>query len=205
MIYNKYFKNRRSFRRRVRSEYYSIKNNQISKYDDLIKKYAKKINIDWRLLAAQIYQESRFLPNETSWAGALGLMQMMPETANSLRVTNPADPEQSLKGGTKYLQKMYDYFEDIPDKENRIKFALAAYNCGYGHVLDAQRLAKANGLNPKVWTDNVELAILDLSMPKHYTKPFIKYGYVRRKEPVAYVKQIFERYAHYKQFINLNI
>ena len=202
VIYNKYFNNKRSFKRRVRSEYYSLKNNQISPYDDLIKKYAMNINMDWRLLAAQVYQESRFNPYDTSWAGAQGLMQIMPDTALSLGVADSSDPEQSLKGGTRYLQQMYGYFENIPDAENRMKFALASYNCGYGHVLDAQRLAEKSGLDPAIWTDNVELSIIELSLPKHYTKPFIKYGYVRGKEPAIYVEQIFERYAHYKQFIN---
>ena len=203
VIYNKYFKNKRSFSRRIKSDYYSLKNNQISKYDSYIKTYAEKIGLDWRLLASQVYQESRFDPGAQSWAGAEGLMQVMPATAAALGIVDISNPVESLRGGTKYLRQMYNYFTNIEDEENRIKFAMASYNCGYGHVLDAQRLAKANGLNPKVWTDNVEKSIMALRLPKNYNKPFIKYGYVRGSEPANYVSQIFERYNHYSQFISL--
>lgn len=98
VIYNKYFKNKRNFKRRIKSDYYSLNNNQISKYDDLIKKYAKKINWDWRLLAAQVYQESKFDPGAKSWAGAKGLMQVMPATAESLGIKDISDPGESIRG-----------------------------------------------------------------------------------------------------------
>ena len=203
VIYNKYFKNKRNFKRRIKSDYYSLNNNQISKYDDLIKKYAKKINWDWRLLAAQVYQESRFDPAAKSWAGAKGLMQVMPATAESLGIKDISDPNESIRGGTDYLDHLYKRFTDIPDPLNRVLFSLASYNCGYSHVRDAQRLAKENGLDPTIWSDHVEKMILALSLPKNFNKPFIKYGYVRGTEPVNYIKQIFERYEHYKQFISL--
>lgn len=203
VIYNKYFKNRRSFKRRIRSDYYSLTNNQISEYDDLIKTYAKEINMDWRLLASQVYQESRFDPAAESWAGASGLMQVMPATAVSLGIKDLSDPKESLRGGTAYLNQMYSYLDDVPDNDDRIKLALAAFNCGYGHVQDAQRLAVANGLDPMIWTDNVDKMLLALRLPKNYNKDFIKHGYVRGSEPVNYIQQIFERYQHYKQFISL--
>ncbi len=203
VIYNKYFKNRRSFRKRTRSDYYSLKNNQISKYDGLIKKHAEDMDWDWRLLASLVYQESKFKPDAESWAGARGLMQMMPATAEHLDVQNIFDPNESVRAGTKYLHQIFERFSGIEDLTNRIKFTMASYNCGYGHVLDAQRLASQNGLDPTIWSDNVEKALLGLSLPKNYNKPFIKYGYVRGSEPVAYVEQIFERYDHYKQFITV--
>ena len=203
VIYNKYFKNKRNFKRRIKSEYYSLNNNQISKYDNLIKKYAKKIDWDWRLLAAQVYQESRFDPGAKSWAGAKGLMQVMPATAESLGIKDISDPNESIRGGTDYLDHLYKRFTDIPDPLNRVIFSLASYNCGYSHVRDAQRLAKENGLDPTIWSNHVEKMILALSLPKNFNKPFIKYGYVRGTEPVNYIKQIFERYEHYKQFISL--
>lgn len=202
ILYNKYFNNKRSFRRRIRSDYYSLKNNQISRYDALIKKYSESIGWDWRLLASQVYQESQFDPSAESWAGANGLMQVMPATAEDLGIDDTADPEQSLRGGAEYLRQMYEQFEDVVNTDNRIKFAMAAYNCGLGHVRDAQRLADVRGLDRHVWTDNVEIAIRDLSLPKHYSKPFVKYGYVRGSEPALYIEQIFERYDHYKQFIS---
>jgi membrane-bound lytic murein transglycosylase F len=203
VVYNKYFNNKRTFNKRVRSDYYSLKNNQISKYDDLIKEHATKIGWDWRLLASQVYQESRFDPIAKSWAGAKGLMQVMPETAESLGIKDVSDPDESIRGGTDYLNTLYNRFTDINDSINRIKFSLASYNCGYGHVRDAQRLAIENDLDSTVWSDNVEKMILALSLPKNYNKPFIKSGYVRGKEPANYIDQIFERYDHYKQFIPL--
>jgi len=203
VIYNKYFKNKRRFKRRIKSEYYSLNKNQISQYDELIKKYAANLGWDWRLLASQVYQESRFAPHAESWAGAKGLMQVMPATAKELGITDKSDPEQSIRGGTDYLKHLYDRFPEIPDSLNRVKFTLAAYNCGYQHVRDAQRLAEAEGLNKNVWSGNVEEMLLALSYPKNYRRDIVKYGYVRGIEPVTYVDQIFERYDHYKKFIKL--
>lgn len=201
VIYNKYFKNKRSFRIRAKSDFYSLEKRQISQYDELIKKYAKELGWDWRLLASQIYQESRFDPKAKSWAGAKGLMQMMPTTAKSMGVNNVTNASQSVRGGTAYLTWISKNFTDIPDSVTRLKFMLAAYNCGLGHVQDAQRLAEHSGLDPMKWTDNVDRMLFALSAPKNYNMPMIKHGYVRGYEPVNYVEQIFERYDHYKKFI----
>jgi len=203
VIYNKYFKNKRRFKRRIKSAYYSLNKNQISKYDDLIKKYAKDLGWDWRLLASQVYQESRFVPHAEAWTGAKGLMQVMPATAKELGITDKSDPEQSIRGGTDYLKHLYERFPEVPDSLNRVKLTLAAYNCGFQHVRDAQRLAEAEGLDKNVWDGNVEDMLLALSYPKNYRKDIVKYGYVRGIEPVTYVDQIFERYEHYRTFIEL--
>ena len=201
VIYNKYFKNNRSFKARGRSDYLSLNTNKISKYDNLIKTYAKKIGWDWRLLAAQIYQESNFDPHKKSWAGAHGLMQIMPSTAKAFSVKNKSNPEENIKGGINYLKNISGKFESVKDSVQRIKFTLAAYNCGYHHIFDAQKLAKEENLKADVWDNNVEKAILKLSYRENYSKPFIKYGYVRGQEPYNYVRQIFDRYENYKQFI----
>jgi membrane-bound lytic murein transglycosylase F len=203
VIYNKYFKNKRNFRRRVKSEFYSINNNRISEYDDLIKKYAESIGWDWRLLASMVYQESRFEPEAFSWAEAKGLMQIMPETANELGIEDRSDPEQSIYGGTKYIQQLYGQLDDIPDSLERIKFTMASFNAGLGHVRDAQRLAEKLELDRNIWDGNVAEAILKLSYPKGYNDPVVRYGYVRGIEPYTYVSQIFERYRHYEQFIEM--
>lgn len=202
VIYNKYYKNKRFYKRRIKSDYYSLTNNQISEYDELIKKYTKKLGWDWRLLASQIYQESKFDPKAKSWAGAKGLMQIMPPTAEELGITDVTDPVQSIRGGTTYLSQIYDRFTDIPDELDRIKFTLASFNCGYGHLTDAQRLAASNQLNPLIWEDNVDKMLLALRFPKNYNKNIIKYGYVRGTDPFIYVEQIFDRFQHYKQFID---
>ncbi|HKJ80354.1 MAG TPA: transglycosylase SLT domain-containing protein, partial [Prolixibacteraceae bacterium] len=201
VIYNRYFKNQRNLRRRVKSDFMSLNGNKISKYDPLIKKYAAQLGWDWRLVASLVFQESRFKPGAESWAGAKGLMQIMPRSAGELGVTNRADPEQSLKGGTTYLKKLYKRFDEVPDSLERIKLAMAAYNCGYSHVKDAQFLAKQNNLDTLVWTENVEKMVLALSDPSNYKKPGVKYGYVNGIEPVTYVDQIFKRYDHYIKFI----
>ena len=203
VTYNKYFENKRNFRVRARSDFYSLNNRQISEYDDLFKEYAQNIKWDWRLLASQVYQESRFDPDANSWTGAKGLMQVMPKTAQSLGIKDVNSPSQSIRGGTVYLNWLSENFTDVSDSVTRIKFVLAAYNCGYGHMQDAQRLAEYNGLDPSLWTDNVEQMILALSSPENFNKPIIKHGYVRGIEPINYVNEIFERYEHYQQFIPL--
>ena len=129
-------------------------------------------------------------------------MQLMPETAKELGVADPSDPKQSIYGGTKYLKQIWSNFDKIEDSIQRIKFTTASYNCGLYHVKDAQKLAAKRGFNDSVWDDNVEDMILVLSYPKNYNDTIIKYGYVRGIEPYNYVNQIFERYAHYTQFID---
>ena len=203
VIYNKYFKNRRNFRKRIQSDFYSLTNNSISQYDELIKENSETVGWDWRLVASQIYQESRFDPKANSWAGAGGLMQIMPAVAEELGVENRMNPEQSIRGGTKFLKRLWDNFEEIEDSVQRIKFSLASYNCGYYHVLDARTLAEMNNLDPNRWDDNVEKMILELSYPDNYNKEGIKYGYVLGIEPYTYVEQIFERYNHYREFIEV--
>lgn len=201
VIYNKYFENKRDFRKRTKSDFYSLNANKISEYDDIIKKESANINWDWRLVASLIYQESHFDPKAHSWAGAGGLMQMMPATAKELGIKNRANPAESIYGGTKYLKVIWNRFDEIKDDEQRIKFTMASYNCGYNHVHDAQRLAEKRGLDKNQWDNSVDEILLTLSSPKNYNDSVVKYGYVRGIEPYTYVQQIFERYNHYKEFI----
>ncbi|MCB0503253.1 MAG: transporter substrate-binding domain-containing protein, partial [Bacteroidetes bacterium] len=141
-IYNKYFKNSKAYSIRKNSDYFSATGGSISIYDDLIKKYAEELDWDWRLLAAMIYKESKFENSSESWAGARGLMQLMPETAERFGdSTLIHDPESNLRMATNYLKTLVKFWEEIPDEEQRIKFVLASYNVGEGHLLDARRLA----------------------------------------------------------------
>jgi len=201
VIYNKYFRNKRNFNRRVKSEFYSLTNYQISKYDSVIKENAKKLGWDWRLLASLVYQESRFDQEANSWTGAEGLMQLMPNTAEELGVENILDPVDNINAGSKYLKSIYDNFEEITDTVQRIKFTMGAYNSGYYHIKDARKLAALNKLNPNIWDGNVNEMLLELTYPKNYNHPSINYGYVNGIEPYNYVNQIFERYDHYVNFI----
>ena len=202
VIYNRYFTHKRSFKRRVNSPFYSLNQKKISKYDHIIKDNSEQIGWDWRLLASLIYQESQFDPEAESWTGARGLMQMMPATAEEMGVTNKLDPADVIKGGAKYLKRMHDRFKAIPDSVQRIKFAMASYNCGYSHVVDAQKLATVNGLDSTAWDEHVEKMIVALSYPQNFNHEVVKYGYVRGIEPFQYVDEIFKRYEHYQEFID---
>ncbi len=102
-VYNKYFKNSRTVMM-AKSEYNSNTGGKISPYDDFIKEYSQNINWDWRLLASLIYQESRFDPQAESWSGAFGLMQMMPETAESFGISYTSLPKEQIYAGVKYLK-----------------------------------------------------------------------------------------------------
>ncbi|MFV0593071.1 MAG: transporter substrate-binding domain-containing protein [Draconibacterium sp.] len=196
-IYNKYFKNERDFRRRENSEFYSLNNNRISAYDELIQAGADSLGWDWRLMASMVFQESKFKPDLESWAGAKGLMQLMPGTAERFGVKDRTDPTQSIEAATEILQILWDRFDEIPDSIQRIKFTMASYNCGYGHVEDARNLAREDKLDPNKWDKNVEESILKLSYPENYSKKVVKYGYVRGVEPYTFVKEIFDRFDNY--------
>jgi membrane-bound lytic murein transglycosylase F len=174
----------------------------ISPYDKLIVRHAKEIGWDWRLLASLIYQESQFNPKAKSWAGASGLMQLMPATAENFGAANLEDPIQSLRAGTSYLKWLDKYWEKrVPDKNERLKFIMASYNVGQEHVADAQRLAKKYNKDPEVWDDNVAYFLLQKSSAKYCSDPVVKYGYCRGAEPFEYVNNILARYEHYKKLI----
>lgn len=173
----------------------------VSKYDALFKKYAKEIGMDWRLLAAISYQESRFNPNAVSWAGARGLMQVMPKigAAYGVPLKQLSNPETSVKTSVKLLKDIDNSLKNtITDDDERIKFMLACYNGGIGHISDAQRLAKKAGLNPYKWYGNTERGIMMKSDPKYYRSPDVKYGYMRGRETTDYVRKILGYYDRIK-------
>lgn len=204
IIYNKYFKNKKQYRRRVKSELFSITGGKISIYDELIRENSERLSWDWRLLASQVYQESGFNAQTKSWAGAMGLMQVMPRTGQEYGATNLYQPEQNLLAGTLYLKFLDSFWKEIPDSSEKIKFILASYNAGQYHVSDARKLAEKNGMDPSIWQGNVDEYMLKLSKRQYFTDPVVKYGYCRGSEPYQYVKEIFERYEHYKKFIPEN-
>ncbi len=197
-IYQKYFFNKRSTHI-VNDGFHSIKGGQVSIYDDLIKTASAKIDWDWRLIASLIYQESRFLPDAESWAGARGLMQLMPGTAERFGVASLLEPKENIRGGVQLLKWLDERLAlRIEDPAERIKFVLASYNVGIGHVLDAMSLTEKNGKDPQKWEENVDFYLLHKSEPAYYNDPVVKHGYCRGEEPYQYVKDILERYEHYK-------
>jgi membrane-bound lytic murein transglycosylase F len=196
-IKHKYL-NTSTYATRSKSEYSSIKGSKISPYDDIIKNVSDRYDWDWRLIAALIYQESKFQLNQESWAGAYGLMQFMPTVGPTFNVYPDSPPAVQIDGGIRKIIKNYKEWNAIPDTVQRIKFAFGTYNAGIGHVLDAQRLAKKYGKDPNVWDDNVEVYIRKLSEPKYYHDPVCYYGYMRGSETFNYVRSIFIRYTEYK-------
>lgn len=151
----------------------------------LFEKYARQI--DWRLLAAIAWQESHWDPQATSPTGVRGMMMLTRNTAQSLGLTDRTDAEQSLDGGMRYLQDMMAKVPDSIPKEERIWFALAAYNMGYAHMLDAMALTKKQKGNPNSWSD-VKQRLPLLSQKPYYSR--LKYGYARGHEAYAYVENI---------------
>ncbi|MFT3836928.1 MAG: transporter substrate-binding domain-containing protein [Myxococcaceae bacterium] len=168
---------------------------QLSPFDALFKSHASRTGLDWRLLASQAYQESKFDPKAKSWAGAVGLFQLMPATAAELKVIHLEDPEQSIRAGADYLASLSGRVDTRADLQNRLRMALAAYNAGFGHLEDAQRLAKERGLDPTKWFNNVDKAFQLLERPAYYQRA--RHGYCRATEPVNYVSQIQQRYESY--------
>ncbi len=200
-LYQKYFIDRRRYLERTTSEYLTSTTGKLSEFDPLLKQYAVALNWDWRLLASQAFQESRFKPNARSWAGATGLLQLMPATARQFGVTNALDPADNLQGAVKFLKWLQDYWaKRIPDEGERLKFILASYNCGAGHVEDAQRLTEKYGGDPQKW-DDVSYWLLQKSTQQYSTDAVVKFGFCRGLEPVNYVSHILERFDHYKQFV----
>lgn len=200
-LYTKYFKTRKKNTANGSGRYVSYSNGVISEYDDLIKTFSKKIGWDWKLLASMICQESHFSPTARSWAGANGFMQLVPATAKRYGLdTIDATAAQSLEAGTNYILDLDKYWRrQIPDKQERIKFILASYNAGIGHVIDARNLAAKYGKDPDVWFGNVEDMILQKSNPQFYNDAIVKCGYCRGQETYLYVKEILSRYQHYKK------
>ena len=170
----------------------------ISRYDRLFMTYSRTIRWDWRLMAAQCYQESTFDPEARSWAGALGLMQIMPSTAQQLGLPMEKihDPESNIAAAARYLGQLEAKFSDIPSRYERQNFALACYNGGYHHIRDAMALAARDGLNSKSW-NVVSRYVLMLSQPRYYRDPIVKYGYMRGSETVDYVYRIRQRWQGY--------
>ena len=189
----------RAVRRRVFAPMLNRAGGVISHYDGFFQRYASTIRWDWRLLAAQCYQESTFDPKARSWAGACGLMQIMPGTADHLGLSraNIYDPEQNIAAAVRYLAELERNFSDIREHSERTKFVLAAYNGGHFHIRDAMALARKNGRNANSWRE-VESFVLGLSQPQYYNDPIVKNGYMRGSETVDYVRKIHERWNGYR-------
>ncbi|MBN1843033.1 MAG: membrane-bound lytic murein transglycosylase MltF [Deltaproteobacteria bacterium] len=189
-IYNRYYAylerfdhlNVKKFQERIKT--------RLPRYEKTIKKAAETYGFDWRFIAALIYQESQFRPWAKSFSGVRGLMQLTLPTAKELGIKNRLDPYQSIMGGTRYLKKLYDLFDETPDPDRSL-IAVAAYNVGRGHVMDARRIASGMRLDPNKWSSLEETLPL-LRQRKYYKKS--KYGYCRGAEPVFQVRRVVTYY-----------
>lgn len=161
---------------------------KLPQYKEIFEEVGKKYGIPWTLIAAIAYQESHWNPNAKSFTGVRGIMMLTNATAKLLGVTNRVDPKQSITGGTRHIKQMIRMVPKSVKGENRLKYALAAYNVGMGHVHDAMKLAKRLGYNKNIWKDLKE--VLPLLAKKKYYKT-LKYGYARGSEPVKYVESIY--------------
>ena len=176
---------------------------KLSEYDGIIKKTAKNIGWDWRLLASVIYQESHFRLDLESDKGAFGLMQLMPMVMERYGIDYESTPEEQVEAGGKLIQYLDNCLEKrVADSTERVKFVLAAYNAGLGHVFDAQRLAEKYGKEPDIWDDNVDFFILNKSKPQYYNDTCCKAGYLRGTETFRFVEEVLDRFYKYQATYN---
>jgi membrane-bound lytic murein transglycosylase F len=200
-VYAKYFLSPRNSFYRTNSPFSSLAGNRISVFDELIQESSRELGWDWRLLAALVYKESGFDTAAVSYAGAEGLLQLMPVTLERFGVTEPDDPKQSLQGGVKYLQYLDKFWRGrVPDANERIRFILASYNIGQGHVEDAWRLTLKYGKNTQSWVD-VAFFLKLKSDPEFYRDPMVKSGFAKGHIAVNYVRDILNLFESYKTLV----
>lgn len=204
ILYARYYKSRKQTQKVRNTDLRADRHGALTPWDALFQKEAQAVGLDWRLLAAQAVQESRLDAQAVSPYGARGLMQLMPGTARDLGVRNLDTPSQSIAGGAKYLSQLMNRFTSPKIAlKDRVRFSLASYNVGPGHLDDARTLARRLGLNHNRWFENVEKSMLLLSKPKFFQNA--KYGYCRGEEPVRYVSQIQSRYDNYVILTNSDL
>jgi len=194
IYYGRYYRpHALGFRKAAEQEFRLDREGAISPYDDLFKKAGEVTGIDWRLLAAVSYAETRFDATARSPWGAVGLMQVLPSTARRVGISRPDTPWGSVTAGSRYLLRLFEFFEEEGvDKRQRIRFALAAYNAGLGHIQDARKLAAATGRDPNRWFENVEEALKLKTKPRYYRRT--RHGYARAPETIAYVSRVQSQY-----------
>jgi membrane-bound lytic murein transglycosylase F len=194
-IYDKYYSTVEIFDYVDLKRYHQRLETRLPKYKEIIKSAAEKHGFDWRLIAAMVYQESHFNPRAKSPTGVRGMMQLTLDTAKDMGIKNRLDPKQSITGGVKYLKRLYERYDDVKDSD-RVLIALASYNVGHGHIVDAQKIAKEKNLDPNSWNSLEEVLPL-LRYRKYYKKT--KNGYCRGTEPIRYVKRIMSYYEILKR------
>ena len=166
----------------------------VSPYDNIIRKHAATLGWDWRMLAAVIYQESKFSINSTSHRGAKGLMQIMPQTGSYYGVNDLLNPDSNIEAGVKHLKRLQNMWKDTGmDAVEMVKFTLAAYNAGEGRIADCRNFAAAKGLDHNKW-ENIQQIIPDMREDSILNEPSVKLGKFKGHETIAYVDSILRLY-----------
>ena len=191
VVRRRYFGDDGAVHRHATDPFRLSRTGRVSPYDDLFRATADSFGIDWRLLASMAFQESRFDPEAVSWAGAVGIMQVLPSTAG-LPEPDLQDAPTNIAVGARHLRWLLDRYDYMVPSE-RLRFAIAAYNCGHGHLDDARMLSVRRGLDPDVWAGSVRESLLLLRKPRYHREA--RYGYVRGHETVGYVRDVLNRYA----------
>ncbi len=195
-ITEKYYENSRDFDVYELKKFHKRIRTRLPKYKDVIVKESAKYGFDWRLVAAVVYQESHFNPNAKSFTNVRGLMQVTNATAKEMGISDRVNPQESIRAGIKYLHRMYERFDHIEDEYQRLLFALASYNIGYGHVKDALKIAAEKGYDTQTW-QGLKATLPLLSKSRYYKKT--QHGYARGWEPVHYVERILTYFDILKQ------
>lgn len=175
----------------------NLSSGHVSPFDHLFRRASAELGWDWRLIASQGYAESKFDSTQVSWAGARGVMQIMPRTARAYGLTEEmmTHNDASITTAVKIMASLERSFaRRVPDPDERRKFVVAAYNSGLAHILDAIALAEKYGKDPTVWDGNVAQALLMKSKPEYYNDPVCKYGYFRGRQTFDYVNNVFALY-----------
>lgn len=197
-LHHRYFQRPRIADKR-KGDFFSVRGGKISEYDEVVKKYSKKYNLDWRLISALMFEESRFQHELVSPTGAFGIMQFMPTTAENFNINMETPVYDHIRAGIKYLHQINKRFlNEVPDSAQRIKFVLASYNVGEGHIIDAIALAKKHNKNPQIWNNNVEKYLILKSNKQYYNDEVVKFGFCKGIRAVRFVENILERYEHYR-------
>lgn len=168
----------------------------LSPYDALIGTHAERAGIDWRLVAAVIYEESRFSPDSVSSAGAYGLMQVRPIAAREVGEPEFREPEANIRTGIRYLERLQRDYRQARDRD-RLALMLAAYNMGPGHLQDAQALARRFGYDPFRWDGAMDVMVSLLEEP--HIAGHLPNGVAQGRSVVGYVDRVLRRYASYRR------
>ncbi len=200
IIYDRYFENPKTIKRFRMAAHRPDKSGRISSYDELIRNQTVNTGLDWRFVAALTYQESKFYPNARSVADARGLMQVLPDFAGP-QADSLFYPAANIRAGLRLMTHTFHSYAYL-DSLDQLRFTLAEYHAGNGHICDARRIVMDRGGNPNQWENSLEDALPRLMQKRFYSKT--RHGFYRGSETVEYVEEIMNRYRMYMHLVPLD-